>query len=41
MPIFLTQIQNYPIYSVGIILSISGFGGMLGTFLPVKLYFTW
>ena len=33
MPIFLTQIQNLPIYLVGFILSISGIGGMLGTFL--------
>ena len=32
MPIFLTQIQNFPIYSVGIILCISGIGGMIGTF---------
>ena len=39
MPIFLTQIQNYPIYSVGIILSISGFGGMLGTFFTSKIIF--
>ena len=39
MPIFLTQIQNYPIYSVGVILSISGLGGMLGTFFTSKIIF--
>ncbi len=37
MPIFLTQIQNLPIYLVGFILSISGIGGMLGTFFTTKI----
>ena len=39
MPIFLTQIQNVPIYSVGIILCISGIGGMIGTFFTSKIIF--
>ena len=39
MPIFLTQIQNFPIYSVGIILCISGIGGMIGTFFTSKIIF--
>ena len=39
MPIFLTQIQSFPIYSVGIILCISGLGGMIGTFFTSKIIF--
>ena len=40
MPIFLTQIQDFPIYSIGIILCISGIGGMLGTlFTSNVIYF--
>ena len=39
MPIFLTQIQNVPINSVGIILCISGIGGMIGTFFTSKIIF--
>ena len=39
MPIFLTQIQSFPIYSVGIILCISGIGGMIGTFFTSKIIF--
>ena len=37
MPIFLTQIQDFPIYLVGLILCISGIGGMLGTFFTSKI----
>ncbi len=32
MPIFLTEIQSFPIYLVGIILSFSALGGMIATF---------
>ena len=39
MPIYLSQIQSFPIYSIGIILCISGLGGMLGTFFTSKIIF--
>ena len=37
IPIFLTQIQSFPINFVGYILCISGVGGMLGTFFTSKI----
>ena len=39
MPIFLTQIQGFPIHKVGFILCISGLGGMFGTFFTSKIIF--
>lgn len=39
IPIYLTEIQNFPIYYVGFILCLSGFGGMLATFFTSKIIF--
>ena len=39
MPIFLTQIQDFPIYKVGLILCLSGLGGMFGTFFTSKIIY--
>jgi DHA2 family multidrug resistance protein len=37
IPIYLTEIQSFPIYYVGIILSISGLGGMIATVFTSKV----
>ena len=37
IPIFLTEIQNFPIYYVGFILSLSGLGGMIATLFTSKI----
>ncbi len=37
IPIYLTQIQSFPIYYVGYILSLSGLGGMIATLFTSKI----
>ena len=37
IPIYLTQIQSFPIYYVGFILSLSGLGGMIATLFTSKI----
>ncbi len=37
IPIYLTEIQNFPVYYVGFVLSLSGLGGMLATFFTSKI----
>ena len=39
MPIFLSQVKDFPIYIVGLILCISGLGGMFGTFFTSKIIY--
>ena len=39
MPILLSQVKDFPIYIVGLILCISGLGGMFGTFTSKIIYF--
>ena len=36
-PMYLSQVQSFPIYSIGLIVSISGIGGMLSTFFTSKI----
>ncbi len=37
IPIYLTEIQNFPIYYIGFILSLSGLGGMIATLFTSKI----
>ncbi len=39
IPIYLTEIQDFPIYYVGLILSLSGLGGMIATLFTSKIIF--
>ena len=39
IPIYLTEIQSFPIYYVGFILSLSGLGGMIATLFTSKIIF--
>ena len=39
LPIYLSQIQSFPINLVGFILSISGFGGMIGTIFTSRIIY--
>ncbi len=37
VPLYLSEIQDFPIFFIGIILSISGIGGMIATFFTSKI----
>ncbi len=39
IPIYLTEIQSFPIHHVGVILSLSGLGGMIATLFTSKIIF--